>query len=89
MQIESLDVQRRPSYDSEYPNMLVGIVKVKGVSGTQEIRLSNESLSAIFAAVRDDVVQTAKKNAAEVSRAMSDATAEALIHNNSKVEALS
>lgn len=89
MQIESLEVQRRPSYDSEYPNMLVGVVKLKGHLGTQEVRLSNESLSQIFATIRDDVVKTAKKNAGETSRAMSDATAEALVQNNSKVEALS
>jgi hypothetical protein len=89
MQIESLDVQRRPAYDSEYPNMLVGMVKVKGSMGTQEIRLSNESLAAIFAAIKEDVVSTAKKNAAEVTRAMTDAGAEALVLNNSKVEQLS
>lgn len=85
MQIESLEVGRRPSYDTEFPSMLVGMVEMKGPNGSQRIKLSNESLSKIFKVISDDVISTAQQNAAATRRAISDATAEALVLENSKV----
>ena len=88
MQVESLSVERRPSYDAEYPGMLVGLVRLKGSNGSQEIRLSNESLSKIFKAIAEDVQQTAVQNAALTKRGMADATAEPLLAASRTVEQL-
>lgn len=88
MQVESLSVERRPSYDPDYAGMLVGTVKLKGVNGSQEIKLSNESLSRIFKAISDDVQRTAVENAALTKRSMADATAEPLLMAARTVEQL-
>ncbi len=48
MQVESLEVQRRPSYDSDYPNQLVGLVTLKSNLGSQQIKISNRGLAQIL-----------------------------------------
>jgi hypothetical protein len=88
MQVESLDVQRRPSYDSDYPNMLVGMVTLKGSSGKQEIRLSNAALSRVFKVISDEVQSTASANAAQVTNAMGNAVAEYALMEAQKIEAI-
>lgn len=86
MQVESLDVQRRPSYDTQFPNQLVGVVKLTNSQGSQEIRLSNAALSSIFNVITAEVLETAKRNARDVSIGMSNATSEPLLLSASKVE---
>lgn len=88
MQVESLNVERRPSYDSEYPHQLVGTVSMKSVTGSQSIRLSNAALSKIFNVITQEVAATAKANADMTTRAMADATHEPLLADASKVEVL-
>lgn len=88
MQVETLEVSRRPSYDSDYPNQLVGMVELKGTNGTQKLKLSNEGLSKIFKVLAEEVARTAMDNAAMTRRAMSDATAEPLLAGAAKVEVL-
>jgi hypothetical protein len=89
MRVESLTVERRPSYDSEYPSQLVGLVELKGLNGSQKIKLSNESLSKIFKVIADDVQRTAVENAALTRRGISDATTEPLLAGASQVEKIS
>lgn len=88
MRVETLTVERRPSYDSEYPNQLVGLVELKGTNGSQKIKLSNESLSKIFKVIAEDVQRTAVENANLVRRGVSDATSEPLLAGASTVGAL-
>lgn len=73
MKIDSLEITRRPSYDNLYPNMLVGMVQMSGIDGAVATRLSNKSLAKIFEIIRQDVMETAKRNAADVRMALDDA----------------
>jgi len=79
MQVKSLSIERRPSYDSEYPNQLVGMVELDGVTGSQKIRLTNERLSRVFSVITDQVVTTARANAAEVKQGLGEALHEPLL----------
>lgn len=88
MQIENLEISRRPSYDSDFPNQLVGMVTLKGALGTNTVKLSNEALSRIFAVISAEVVETSRAASAQVKRAMSDAQSEPLLALTSKVEIL-
>ena len=77
MKVENLSIERRPSYDSEYPNMLVGIVKIKGEHGSMEVKLSNNAVAQIFSVIKDDVQKIANYNAQQASEAVVDAMNEA------------
>ena len=79
MQVESLSVERRQSYDSEFPNQLVGMVELKGPNGSQKIRLSNGALSRIFNVIAQEVSGTAARNASDVGRGMQNAVDEPLM----------
>lgn len=89
MRVDSLSVERRPSYDSEFPNQLVGMVDLKGTNGSQKIKLSNESLSKIFKVIAEDVQRTAIENANLTRRGIADATAEPLLVGAAQVEKIS
>lgn len=88
MQVKSLTVERRPSYDDDFPNMLVGLVKLTGSTGTQELRLSNAALSRVFKVISDEVQSTANANAAQVTAAMGNAVAEYALMEAQRVEVL-
>ena len=79
MKVESLHVERRPSYDSQFPNQLVGIVKLTSSTGEQSVVLSNAALSKIFGVIAAEVRDTARRNAEAVSRGMTDAMEEPLL----------
>lgn len=79
MQVESLEIQRRPSYDSDFPNQLVGLVKLKSNLGSQEIRITNAGLAKIFEVITDEVQATARENASRTKNALADAMHEPLI----------
>lgn len=78
MQIKSLDISRRPSYDSEYPNQLVGTVELVGALGAMKIILSPGALSRIFGVIATEVQDTARANANAARRGMEDAMNEPL-----------
>ena len=78
MQISRLTIERRPSYDSEFPNQLVGTVEFTAPTGAQTIRLSNGALSRVFGVIAAEVQQTARDNAAQVRRGVEDAMNEPL-----------
>ena len=86
MQIKSLHIERRPSYDSDCPNQLVGIVEFAAQSGGQTIRLSNGALSRIFGVIAAEVQQTARDNAAQVRRGVEDAMNEPLALEATKIQ---
>jgi hypothetical protein len=79
MEVKSLTVEKRPGYDSEYPNQLVGTVTLKGGLGEQTIKLSNGALSRIFGVIAAEVQDTARRNAEAVKRGMQDAVDEPLM----------
>lgn len=79
MKVESLTVETRPSYDADYPNQLVGTVKLKGDLGEQVVKLSNAALSQIFGVIAAEVQDTARRNAEAVVRGMQDAISEPLL----------
>ncbi len=76
MKVESLSVERRPSYDNDYPNMLVGLVRLVGHTGSTEVRLSNAALASIFATIKSDVQRVASYNASQAGQAIDDASNE-------------
>ena len=78
MQISRLTIERRPSYDSEFPNQLVGTVEFTSPTGAQTVRLSNGALSRVFGVIAAEVQQTARDNAAQVRRGVEDAMNEPL-----------
>ena len=86
MQITRLTVERRPSYDSEFPNQLVGTVEFTGPTGAQTVRLSNGALSRIFGVIAAEVQQTARDNAAQVRRGVEDAMNEPLALEATKIQ---
>ena len=78
MQIKSLDISRRPSYDSDHPNQLVGTVELVGPHGAMKIVLSHGALSRIFGVIAAEVQDTARANANAVRRGVEDAMNEPL-----------
>ena len=78
MQIKSLDISRRPSYDSDFPNQLVGTVELVGPNGAMKIVLSPGALSRVFGVISAEVQDTARTNANAVRRGMEDAMNEPL-----------
>lgn len=73
MKVENLMIDRRPSYDDDYPNMLVGVVQIRGEHGKMEVKLSNKTVSQIFALIRSDVQKTADYNASQAGEAIEQA----------------
>ena len=78
MQIKSLDISRRPSYDSDCPNQLVGTVELVGPNGAMKIVLSPGALSRVFGVIATEVQDTARVNANATRRCMEDAIHEPL-----------
>ena len=78
MQIKSLEINRRPSYDSDFPNQLIGTVELVGRNGAMKIVLSPGALSRIFGVIAAEVQDTARTNANAVRRGMEDAMNEPL-----------
>lgn len=82
MKLENLNIDRREAYDADYPNMLVGVVQLKGEHGKMEVKLSNKTVSEIFALVRGDVQKTADYNASQAGEAVENAENEAPLLEN-------
>lgn len=78
MQIKSLEISRRPSYDSAYPNQLVGTVELVGPHGARKVKLSPGAFSRIFGVIAAEVQDTARANANATRRCMEDAMNEPL-----------
>ena len=53
MKVQNLVVERKSSYDDDYPSMLVGIVQIVGDNGKMEVKLSNSSVAKIFSIIKE------------------------------------
>ena len=73
MKVENLVIERKASYDNDYPNMLVGLVQIKGEHGKMEVRLSSCVVCQIFALIKEDVQKVADYNSSQASEAVSEA----------------
>ena len=69
MRVKSLEIRKRESYDSEYPNEVVGIVDIVGETGRMEVRLFPSTISKIFRLCKDDVRKVAGFNAEQAPTA--------------------
>lgn len=84
MKILSLEIKKRESYDSEYPNEIVGVVQITGETGKMEVRLFPKTVAAIFRLCKEDVQKVANYNASQASVACENAadTMELQLENN-------
>lgn len=69
MRVLALEIKKRESYDSEYPNEMVGVVQIIGNTGKMEVRLSPKTISEIFKLCRSDVQRVAEYNASQATLA--------------------
>lgn len=74
MKVLSLEIKKRESYDSEYPNEIVGVVQITGETGKMEVRLFPKTVAAIFRLCKDDVQKVANYNASQASVACENVT---------------
>ena len=79
MKVENLVIERKASYDNDYPNQLVGLVQVKGEHGKMEVKMSSTVVGKIFALVKEDVERVAKYNSSQVGQAVEEASGEYLL----------
>ena len=86
MKIQNLLIERKPQYDTEYPNMLVGLVQLQGQNGKMEVKLSNSTLAEIFALIKQDVQRVAKTNASQVGHAIDEAVNEGRLEHIDEVD---
>lgn len=73
MKILSLEIAKRGSYDSEYPNEIVGVVQIVGDTGKMEVKISPKTIAKIFRMCKDDVQKVADYNASQASAACDNA----------------
>lgn len=73
MKVENLLIERKSSYDDNYPNMLVGLVQIQGEHGKMEVKLTNGVVAQIFALVKTDVQKVADYNASQATAAITEA----------------
>lgn len=73
MRVENLLIER-PTYPDNAP--LQGQVQMSGLNGKMEVKLSPQTIAAIFNLVRADVEKTAKYNAEQSTEAINNAEGE-------------
>jgi len=73
MRVENLVIERKGSYDTDYPNQLVGLVQIKGEHGKMEVKLSSLVVGQIFGLIKKDVQKVADYNSSQASDAVSEA----------------
>jgi hypothetical protein len=79
MNIENVLIEKKASYDTDYPSQLVGLVQIKGDHGKMEVKLSSAIVSQIFGLIKKDVQRVADYNASQASHAVSEAEASVLL----------
>lgn len=83
MQIKNVLIERKQSYDADYPNQLVGLAQVQGEHGKMEIKLSSKVVANIFEIIKEDAQRVADYNASQVGQAIDDAQGEQLLLKDS------
>lgn len=76
MRVTSVHIERKPSYDAESPNLLVGTVHLDGENGATEVKLSSRVLVELFKIVKADCVRVANLNAMQITEAIDEAEME-------------
>lgn len=76
MKLENLNIERKPSFDNDYPNQLVGIVQLQGAHGKVEAKLSTSVVAEIFGIIKKDVQTVVDYNASQVGLAIENAEGE-------------
>jgi hypothetical protein len=79
MKVSSLVIERKESYDADYPNMLVGLVQIKGEHGKMEVKLSNAVVAKVFAIIKADVQRVADYNSSQAGHAIDEAGSETVL----------
>lgn len=79
MKVISLTIERKPSYDSQFPGQIIGLVSLEGDKGAISARLSNNLVSQIFELVRADCSRVAFKISEDVHQAVDDSAFEVLL----------
>lgn len=87
MQVKELEITARSQY-ADFQEPFKGKVTIQGSTGNQEIFLTAQSISAIFAVVREQVALTAKHNAKQVNTAIQSAVDSPLLLEQASVGAL-
>lgn len=82
MKIKNLRIERKESYDPDYPNQLVGLVQIAGEHGKMEVKLSSACVADIFALIKSDVVRVSKYNAEQSGQAVDEAEGELKLLEN-------
>lgn len=77
MKVINLNIERKPQYDNDYPNMIVGLVQMQGEHGKMEVKLSNSVVAEIFKLVKEDVQRVADYNSSQAGHAVEEAANEA------------
>ena len=73
MQIESLKIEKKSSYDKLRPGEMVGTVTISGAEGKQEVILQTQTLVQAFNTIRQDLISASKKNAEMTRLAIDEA----------------
>lgn len=79
MKVQNVNIERKAAYDSDYPNMLVGLVQIQGEHGKMEVKLSNSVVSQIFSLIKTDVQRVADYNASQSGQAIEDAASQSVM----------
>lgn len=84
MKILNLEIKKRESYDPEYPNEIVGLVRIIGETGKMEVKLTPKTVAGIFRLCKADVRKVAVYNASQASLACDNAadTVDLQVENN-------
>ena len=82
MKVKNLIIERKETYDADYPNQLVGLVQIQGEHGKMEVKLSSAVVSQIFALIKDDVQRVAKYNSSQSGHAIEEAEGEVKLIEN-------
>jgi len=86
MKVENLLIERKASYDTDYPNQLVGLVQLKGDNGKMEVKLSPAIVAKIFVLVKEDAERVANYNASQIGQAVDNAAGEYLLSHGDLYE---
>lgn len=81
MKVERLEIRRPDSYETD-AGKLKGVLTVKSDTGQQSIVLSALVINRILCLLAAEVGETAKRSAAQVTKAVLDSGQEALLHEN-------
>ena len=87
MQITSLQIGRRQSYESD-AGQFRATVTLEGPTGNQTVVLSSKAVSRIFGVIAQDVIDTTSSNALLVKAGMDEAINGPLLADSATIKEL-